>query len=95
MIIRKYGDFPAMQVPDVGEIVKARRSASDTYLRAVVIVVRRMRDGAIKLRVQWLESNPHVGTPIVADTIGWLVQKPGRPPLVLRTSKAQPGDTPS
>lgn len=39
----------------------ARRSRAEPFLRAVVIYVKRRRDGALRIKVQWLESKPDAG----------------------------------
>lgn len=88
MIIRKYAQFPMTFVPDVGEVVMARRSPVDAWLRAVVTHVRRQRTGKIKLTVLWLDSDPHAGAqgpkPIVANTKGWVEFFPERQATLIR-----------
>lgn len=57
MRIRKYGDFPAVFVPDEGEVVLASKSPAGPFLRAVVVKVRRASRGKIRVDFRWLESN--------------------------------------
>lgn len=95
MIIKKYGDIPATYAPDVGEVVLARRSGGDNqWVRAAVLNVRRIRSGALQVKVQWLEDEPTAGaagTPIVRNTIGW-VTTTGPAPLIQQISKDEPTD---
>lgn len=92
MIIRKYGDIPVTYAPDVGEIVEARRSASDAvFVKAAVVGVRRKSKGVLEVKVQWLGDNPAAGTPIVMGTIGWVVvNADGRPELIRQIPKGPP-----
>lgn len=82
MIIRKYGDLPMVLAPDIGEVITARRSVMDPWLRAVVTYVRRQSNGLIKLSVYWLEDSPEAGSqgpkPIKANTRGWIRADPER-----------------
>lgn len=97
MIIKPYGDIPRTYAPDIGEVIQARRTAGDRFVRAVVLNVRRFGAEKLQLRVQWLEDDPHAGVaghpldtktgervPIVAHTIGWVTQRleEGAPPLI-------------
>ena len=62
-----------MYVPDVGEVVDARRSVADVWTRAYVVRVRRMRGRVMKFTICWLGDNPEAGDkthPIKAHTIG-------------------------
>jgi hypothetical protein len=99
MIIRQYGDLPTTYAPDIGEVVLARRVPAEPFLRAVVIHVKRRRDGALRIKVQWLDSLEDAGvwkeSPIVAGGIGWVVQAttPDVPRLIKqipRGTRAQP-----
>lgn len=76
-----------MYVPDVGEVVDARRSVADVWTRAYVIRVQRKRGGIIKFTVCWLGGNPETagGTvPIVAHTIGAIHAPLDGWPLLIR-----------
>lgn len=55
-LIRRYGEFPAMFVPDVGEVVRAALSPAGPYVRAVVTSVHRADRDFIRVGVQWLED---------------------------------------
>jgi hypothetical protein len=57
-MIRRYGQFPALFVPDEGEVVRAARSPAGPYLRAVVVKVRRASEDYIRIDFVWLESWP-------------------------------------
>lgn len=91
MIIRAYGGIPITYAPDVGEVVLARRTPADKMVRAVVLDARRNRAGKLRVKLQWLDSDPDAGAPhngprkpIVAGTLGWVVadMAPGMPPLI-------------
>jgi hypothetical protein len=56
MLIRRYGDLPAMFVPDEGEVVLASRSIAGPFLRAVVIRVRRRKSGAVRIDFEWMDD---------------------------------------
>jgi hypothetical protein len=56
VMIRRYGEFPAVFVPDEGEVVLASRSAVGPYLRAAVTRVRRRRGDFVRVDFVWLES---------------------------------------
>lgn len=62
-MIRRYGDLPALFVPDVGEVVLAARSPAGPYLRAAVTSVRRRHSGCIRVDFVWLQSST-----VAADT---------------------------
>lgn len=88
MIIKPYGDLPRLYAPDIGEVIMARRSVSDKYIRAAVLDARRNRDGLLRIKVQWLEDNPYAlrgdgrrDRPIVAGTTHALVIDPEAHPL--------------
>jgi hypothetical protein len=55
-IIRRYGDLPAVFVPDEGEVVIAARSPAGPYLRAAVTKVRRRLEGYVRVDFVWLED---------------------------------------
>lgn len=92
MIIRAYGDLPATYAPDIGEVILARRTPADRWLRAVVLTAKRNRAGDVRLKIQWLEDDPHAGAPkpgkpkvpIVAGSPGWVIDKrdPTEPRLI-------------
>ena len=100
MIIRGYKGIPLTYTPDEGEIVLARRTPVDRWVRAVVLYVRRNSLGNLKITVWWLEDDPTAGTqgrgpeatPIKADTKGWveLRRGPGVPPLIKQIPKGTP-----
>jgi len=96
-IIRAYAGLPTTYAPDVGEVVHARRTPADRWTRAVVLDYRRRRDGALRIKVQWIEANPDAGAPdkrprmpIKAGDTGWVVarQDPTEPPLVRQLDRA-------
>lgn len=90
MIFKPYGDLPRTYAPDIGEVVEARRSVTARWVRAVVTGVRRLRDGQLKIRVQWIESDPDAGgadptrpiVPIVAGDVGYMMADGDGPPLI-------------
>lgn len=97
MIIRAYGGLPITYVPDVGEVVEARRSPMGRFVRAVVLGARRRAHGGVEIKVHWLDSDPDAGVtegpgrtltgervPIVAGTVGWVKDRrlAGVPPLI-------------
>jgi hypothetical protein len=63
---------------------------------AVVLLAKRRRDGAVRIKVQWLESNEKAGVygshPIVAGQVGWVIheQKPGAPQLIKQIDRGAP-----
>lgn len=71
-MIRRYGELPALFVPDVGEVVRASQSPAGPFTRAVVIAVRRTAGTAIRVGVEWLEdaSASSKGTPVRKGTKG-------------------------
>lgn len=97
MIIRQYGHLPTTYAPDIGEVVQARRTPGDPLLRAVVLDVKRRRDGALRVKLQWLESNPNAGvlapSPISEGDRGWVVdhRTPGDPPLIQQVDQGAAG----
>lgn len=100
MIIRGYRGVPVTYTPDEGEIVLARRTPVDRWVRAAVLYVRRNSLGDLKVTVWWLEDDPDAGTgygdepstPIEANTKGWLTirRQPGAPPLIKQISRGTP-----
>lgn len=91
MIIRKYAQFPALYAPDIGEVILARRAPVDQFTRAVVLFARRNKNGHLKVKVQWLDDYPEAGAsgpkPIKANTIGWVIADPDKPPLIKQISR--------
>lgn len=57
-MIRRYGEFPAVFVPDEGEVVRASGSPAGPFLKAAVTKVRRRANGYIRVDFVWLESWP-------------------------------------
>jgi hypothetical protein len=98
MIIKAYDGLPRTYAPDVGEVVLARRTKVEAFLRAVVLMVKRRRDGAVRIKVQWLDSDPEAGawvhSPIVAGTVGWVVETmdPTEPRMVQQITRGQVED---
>lgn len=96
MIIRKYRELPALYLPDVGEIVLARRSGADKYVKAVILTKpRRIPGGKVKFKVQWLESDRSTGgegrEPIIQGEVGWIETGADDWPLkVKQINKGQP-----
>ncbi len=99
MMIRPYQGLPRAYTPDVGEVVEARRTPVDRFVRAVVVLrPRRRRDGRIRVRVQWLDSDDQAGvdadeqlrSPIRAGDVGWLIMPdgPGDLPLIRQVDRA-------
>ena len=85
MMIRKYGPLPRVFVPDIGEVIGARRSpADDRFTKAVVIKAQRQRDARIKITVIWMENDPAATPPIVAGETGWVVFYPQNINTVVR-----------
>ena len=92
MIIKKYLDMPMTYAPDVGEVVLARRQVTDKYVKGVVLRVWRLRDGALKIKLVWLGSDPdagHKGNPIIEGEAGYVVAYE-RPQLIKQISKGRP-----
>lgn len=94
MIIKPYGDLPRAYAPDIGEVVDARRTPADDFTSAVVVGVRRIRSGDLKIRVQWMADNPRAGSgdprfnePIKAGTLGFLVLGGDGPPLIRQVNR--------
>jgi hypothetical protein len=96
VIIRAYGDLPLTYAPDIGEVVEARRTRVEPFTRAVVLFVKRRRDGALRVKLQWLDDLPDAGawveSPIKAGEAGWVVahQDPTEPPLIRQVSRGEP-----
>jgi hypothetical protein len=92
-LIRRYGEFPAMFVPDEGEVVLAARSPAGPFVRAVVVKVRRSADDFIRVDLVWLENCPvtPTGKPVHAGDKGNVyVRRDDRIPLVRRIPAGQP-----
>lgn len=98
MIIRQYGDLPTTYAPDIGEVVLARRMRAEPFLRAVVLYVKRRRDGALRIKVQWLESNPDAGyapaSPIKAGDQGIIIETldPTEPRMIQQIDRGAAND---
>lgn len=100
MIIRGYRGIPLTYTPDEGEIVLARRTPVDKWVRAAVLYVRRNSRGNLKITVWWLEDDPTAGTegqgpglsPIKANTKGWVEIRRGHgvPPLIRQITRDTP-----
>lgn len=89
MIIRKYGDLPVMYTPDVHEVVHARRSVSDKYVRAVVMKIRRRSADLVEFKVCWLETDlaavfDDKGSPVMAGEMGSVYTHPARQGLLIK-----------
>jgi hypothetical protein len=95
-MIKRYGELPAVFVPDEGEVVIASRSPAGPFLRAAITKVRRARDGFIRVDFVWLEAAPyqHNGKPISPGDKGHVyVRRDDRVPLIRRVP-AEPADRP-
>jgi hypothetical protein len=100
MIIRGYKGIPTTYAPDVGEVVWARRTPVESWVRAAILTIRRNSKGDLKFTVWWLEDDPDAGSghegrgskPIKAHTRGWIEVKrgPGVPPLIKQITKDTP-----
>lgn len=97
MIIKAYGGLPTMYAPDIGEVILARRSASDKFTSAVVIGAHRNRDANLQIKVQWLESDPlavcgdpRYTRPVEANANDSIVIVEGMPPLVQQIDEGTP-----
>ena len=55
-MLRRYGEFPAVFVPDEGEVVLASRSPGGPFLRAAITKVRRASRDKIRIDFVWLEG---------------------------------------
>lgn len=94
MIIKQYAGLPITYAPDIGEVLLARRTPADKFVRAVALDVKRRRDGAVRVKVQWLEDDSNAGledynqpkVPITAGTVGWVVMSmdPTDPRLIMQ-----------
>ena len=85
-MIRRYGELPALFVPDEGEVVRASRSPAGPYLRAVVVRVRRRLDH-IRVDVEWLEGSDvtPTGRTVEAGTKGHMeIHEDDPVPLIRR-----------
>ncbi len=79
-------DIPDTYIPSTGEVVYARRSASDRYLRASVWKVWPEHLGVIKVGVVWLEDDLTLDPPLLKATKGWLRARPW-PPLIKKVEE--------
>lgn len=98
MIIKPHLDIPRTYAPDVGEIIEARRTPADKFIKAAVLDARRNRTGRLRVKLQWLEGDPDAGCPhvsrtrkrepIVALSVESVVVPPdGAPPLIRQISR--------
>lgn len=86
-MIRRYGEFPALFVPDEGEVVLAARSPAGPFLRAAVTRVRRSAEDFIRVDFVWLENalTSPTGTGHTAGDKGNVyVRRDDRIPLIRR-----------
>lgn len=98
VLIKAYAERPPMYVPDVGEVLYARRAPVEPWVKAVVLGVRRLKAGRVRLKVQWIESDPQAGVPdddcvavpIVAGDVGWVLMKEGAPLLAKQVHRDAP-----
>lgn len=76
MIIREYGEFPMAFIPDIGEVIYARRSVARPWTKAAMVRKgSRGKDGKLRIQIQWLDDNPDAGTaksPVVKWGIEWM-----------------------
>lgn len=90
-VIKRYGEFPALFVPDEGEVVLAARSPAGPFLRAAVTGVRRASDDFICVAVVWLEdaaATPTGKTVVAGDRGSVYVRRDDRVPLIRRLPAA-------
>lgn len=99
MIIKPYAGLPRMYAPDIGEVILARRTPGDKFVKAVVVRAARNKAGNLRLKVHWLADDPAAGAPrlsspirkpIIKDTQDHIVIVPDRPPLWKPLSEGQP-----
>lgn len=86
-MIRRYGDLPAVFVPDEGEVVLASRSPAGPYLRVAVVKVRRRYEGFFRVDYVYLEDHPASPTGTghrVGDKGYAYIRKDDRIPLIRR-----------
>jgi hypothetical protein len=76
-LIRRYGEFPAMFVPDQGEIVLASHSPAGPFARAVVLSVHRAADDFIRVSLQWPDDPERPNSSVY-------VRRDDRVPLIRR-----------
>lgn len=87
MIIARYGQYPAMYMPSVGEVVLIRRSYADAYARAVITRYSRRKHRAIRYWFVWMETVP--GTAALEGAFNHVYIHPGRPPLIRQINRGQ------
>lgn len=100
MIIRQYAGLPTTYAPDVGEVVLARRTPADKFVRSVVLDVRRRPDGKLRVKVQWLADDDQAGyetdrypkAPIKSGTQGVVIMStdPLDPRLIMQIDQGSP-----
>jgi hypothetical protein len=89
-----------MYAPDVGEVVLARRTPVDRWVKAVVLDGRRNRAGHLRIKLQWLGNDDQAGygksgrpaAPIVRGELGWVVCREGAPLLIRQIDGGAPAD---
>jgi hypothetical protein len=90
MIIRAYAHMPRTYVADAGEVVHARRSASDPFAQAVIMNASRRHDGSVRYTFMWLETMP--GTSAVEGQTGNVYVRKNRPQLIRQIDRDRPAD---
>ncbi len=85
MIIQKYRDIPATYAPDIGEVVLARLSPSESWRHGVVLKVLRRAHGKLKVKIQWWDP----ATRELGDVVGILHEPDGWPPMIKQITKGQ------
>lgn len=87
MIIARYGQYAAMYMPSVGEVVELRLSPANPYARAVITRYSRRRNRVLKYWFIWMETVP--GTTAVEGGESHVYIHPGRPPLIRQINRGQ------
>lgn len=64
-------------LPAVGDIVEARRTPVDRFVKAVVLWVSVRYSGRLRVHVQWLEDDPDAGVNGMSATGGRAVIRAG------------------
>lgn len=88
-------------MPDVGEVVEARRGRTDRFVQARVMRVEVTPRGWLRVRLVWQGGDPQAGwrgrggqsryrggAPVVAGQVGWVQVPPGRWPCLVRPCSA-------